>query len=435
MIAELFLDAEELVVLGDALSAVGGAGFDLASIQSDDEVGDGGVSGLARTVGDNSGPAGVLGHLDGFDGLGEGADLIELDEDGVSSVLFNALLDDFGVGDEEVVADELNLAAEFLAELLPTFPVAFGHAVFKRDKGEFVGEFHPVTDKLIGGIDFAGFGLMINDLAIFALFALGPFRGSGVHGEHEVFARLIAGGFDAFHDEGEDFFVRTVLGVGGESTFIASSGGEALALQDLLEGVEDLGAPTESFAPRGSADWHDEEFLGVDVVIGVRTAVHDVHHRNGEGVGSDSANEAVKRETEALSSSVGGGKRDGEDGIGAKTAFVVGAVEFDHSGVDEISVAGIEADQSVGNFGVDVVDGFGDAFSAIAGFVTVAELNGLTGAGGGAGRALRTADGAIGEGNLGLNGRVAAGIDDLAAKDFDDFGIVHFHSPLRTARL
>ena len=141
-----------------------------------------------------------------------------------------------------------------------------------------------------------------------------------------------------------------------------------MALQDLLKGVEDLGAPAESFAPGGSANRHDEEFLGIDVVIGMGAAVHDVHHRNGERVAAGAADEAVKREAKALGGGVGGGEGDGQNGVGSKAAFVLGAVEFDHGGIDEIGVSGVETDQGVGDFGVDIVDGFGDAFAAEAGF-------------------------------------------------------------------
>ncbi len=426
MIAKLFLDAEELVVLSNALSAVRSTGLDLASVQSDDEVGDRGVRGLAGTVRDDSGPAGVLGHLDGFDRLGEGADLVELDEDGVRDAELNALLDDLGVGDEEIVADELDLVAEFLVELFPAFPVAFRHTIFKRDEREFVGDLDPVLDELVRGVGLAGFGLMVDDLAIFALFALGPFRGRSVHSEHEVFARFITGGFDAVHDEGEDFFVGTMLGVGGEAAFITSAGGKALALQDLLEGVEDLGAPAESFAPSGSADWHDKEFLGVDVVVSVSAAVHDVHHRNGEGVRASAADEAVKGFAEGLSGGMSGSQRDGEDGVRAKAALVVGAVEFDHGRVDEEGVGRIDADEGVSDFAVDVSDGFGDAFATEILLVAVAELDGFAGAGRGARGGSAASDGAIGEGDLSFDSRVAAGINDLAAKDFNDFGFVHF---------
>jgi hypothetical protein len=54
---ELFFDAEELVVLGDAVGAGGGAGLDLAGAGGDGEVGDEGVFGLAGAVRDDGGVA------------------------------------------------------------------------------------------------------------------------------------------------------------------------------------------------------------------------------------------------------------------------------------------------------------------------------------------------------------------------------------------
>ena len=55
-----FLDAEELVVLGDAVGAGGGAGFDLAGVRRHDDVGDGAVLGLAAAVRDDGGVACLL---------------------------------------------------------------------------------------------------------------------------------------------------------------------------------------------------------------------------------------------------------------------------------------------------------------------------------------------------------------------------------------
>lgn len=114
ILTEPFLDAEELIVFGNPFSPVRSAGLDLASVEGDDERGDGGILGFARTVGDDGGPARVLGHLDGVDSLGQGADLVELDEDRVSDAHLDALGDDLGIGNEEVIADELQLLAKLL---------------------------------------------------------------------------------------------------------------------------------------------------------------------------------------------------------------------------------------------------------------------------------------------------------------------------------
>jgi hypothetical protein len=50
LFAELFVDAEELVVLGDAIAAGGRAGLDLAAVGGDGDVGDGRVFRLAAAV-------------------------------------------------------------------------------------------------------------------------------------------------------------------------------------------------------------------------------------------------------------------------------------------------------------------------------------------------------------------------------------------------
>ena len=74
-------------------------------------------------------------QVDGFQGLGDGADLVDLDEDGVGHAFFNAALQPLDVGDEDVVAYELDPAAEFIGQQPPSVPVVFGETVFKRNDG------------------------------------------------------------------------------------------------------------------------------------------------------------------------------------------------------------------------------------------------------------------------------------------------------------
>jgi len=106
--AELFFDAEELIVLGDAVGAAGRAGFDLAGGGGHGEVGDESVFGFAGAVGNDGVVAGLAGELDGVNGFGHGADLIELDEDGVGDAFVDTAGETLGVGDEEVVSNELD---------------------------------------------------------------------------------------------------------------------------------------------------------------------------------------------------------------------------------------------------------------------------------------------------------------------------------------
>jgi len=65
--------------------------FDLARIRSRRDIGDRRVLGLTGTMRDHRGVAGLLGHLDGVERLGERTDLVDLDENRVGHALFDAL--------------------------------------------------------------------------------------------------------------------------------------------------------------------------------------------------------------------------------------------------------------------------------------------------------------------------------------------------------
>ena len=128
--AQFLFNAQELVVLGDAVGAAHGTGLDLAGVRRDGDVGDRGVLGFAGAVRGDGRVAGAVGHLDGVERLGERADLVDLDEDRVGGAELDALFEVLDVGDEEVVADELALAADGLGEGHPAVPVVLGHADF-----------------------------------------------------------------------------------------------------------------------------------------------------------------------------------------------------------------------------------------------------------------------------------------------------------------
>ena len=109
---QMLFDAEQLVVLGHALGAAGSTGLDLAGVQGHGQIGNGGVLGLAGTVRADGGVTGLVCHLDGLQGLGDGTDLVQLDEDGVARTQLDALGKALGVGDEQVIAHKLDLAAQ-----------------------------------------------------------------------------------------------------------------------------------------------------------------------------------------------------------------------------------------------------------------------------------------------------------------------------------
>src|SRR5579883_3225850 len=80
LVAQLLLDTDELVVLGEAVRTRQRAGLDLPAVGRDREVGDGGILGLARAVRHHGGVGRAMRHLDRLQGLGERADLVDLDQ-------------------------------------------------------------------------------------------------------------------------------------------------------------------------------------------------------------------------------------------------------------------------------------------------------------------------------------------------------------------
>src|SRR5690606_18805728 len=98
-----------------------------------------------------------LGHLDGGEGFGQGADLVDLDQYGVRNALVDALLQDLGVGDKKVVAHQLHPLAQLFGQDLPAFPVVLGHAVFDGNDGVLVAPGGEQVGKVLRGQRYAAF--------------------------------------------------------------------------------------------------------------------------------------------------------------------------------------------------------------------------------------------------------------------------------------
>ena len=78
----------------------------------------------------HSGVTILVSQLNGLNGFGESTDLVNLDEDTVGNTFGDSVAQALCVGDEQVVADQLNSLSEFIGQLLPPVPVIFGAAVF-----------------------------------------------------------------------------------------------------------------------------------------------------------------------------------------------------------------------------------------------------------------------------------------------------------------
>ena len=216
-----------------------------------------------------------LRQLDGLERLGERTDLVHLDEDGVRATELDALGQALRVRHEQVVAHQLHLAADAVGQLLPAVPVFLGHAVLDADDRELLDERGPIVDHLVARKLAALAGQHV--LARLSVVELGRSR---VHREHDVGTGLVTCRLARLHDVLERLFVR--LEVRRETALVAYAAAESRIMQNLLQRVVDLGAPTKRLGERGGADRHDHELLEVDVVVRMNAAVQDVHHRRGE---------------------------------------------------------------------------------------------------------------------------------------------------------
>ena len=363
-----------------------------------------------------------MGHLDGLQRLRDRTDLVQLDEDGVAAAQANALGQALGVGDKQVVANQLHLAAQLLGHVLPAFPVLLVEAVLDGVDRIFLDQPLPVLDQFLTGKDLTALGQLV-----LALLAALPLAGGGIHSQDEVLAGHVTGLLDGGQNGLEDILDGLLVAgqIRRKAAFVTDGGSQALALQQCLQGVEHLGAPAQALFEAGGTGGHDHEFLHIHGVGRVCAAVQNVHHGHRQLIAGHAAQETVQGHIQRDGGCAGRGDGDGQDGVCAEVGLILGAVGFQHSGIDGVDVRGVHADKGLVDGGVDVLHGLADALAAETALIAVAQLQSLKFAGGSAAGGSAAADGAVRQPNLGLNGGVAAGVDDLAANDFLNFQIAH----------
>src|SRR5215831_13759338 len=130
---QFLFDTQKLIVFGDSVRTRGRAGFDLTCSRSYRQVCDKRVFGFPGPVRDDGGVAVAARNIDGLERLTHCADLIDLDENGVGYALLDASAEALGVGDEQVIAHELDLITQFFGQGPPAVPVVLGQTIFDGD--------------------------------------------------------------------------------------------------------------------------------------------------------------------------------------------------------------------------------------------------------------------------------------------------------------
>src|SRR6516164_3926688 len=412
---ELGLDTQQLVVLCDAVRARQRAGLDLRGGGGDGDVGDGAVLGLAGAVRYHRGVVRLVGHVDALERLGERADLVRLDEDGVGDVLADRLTENPGIGDEHVITDQLQGLAKCLGNLCPTVPVRLAHTVLDADDRVAGAEVREIRGELRRGEAALLAGELVAAVAE-------ELRAGDVQPQVDVVSGAVAGPLDRLQNQAESRLVR--LEARSESTLIADRRRQAARGQQLSQRVKYLDAVAQRLAETRSPDREDHELLDIEAVVRVRAAVDDVHHRHRHyQIGRASAElreVAVERQARVGGGRTRGGERHPEDGVGAEPALVLRAIELDHAAIDRCLRAGILAEERLPERRVDVLDGPQHALAAVALLVAVAQLDRLARAGGRArGYGCPPLHARV-ENHVHLDGGITARVEDLASADVSD---------------
>ena len=201
--------------------------------------------------------------------------------------------------------------------------------------------------------------------------------------------------------------------VGCDAALVADVGVEAAALRDLAQARVHLGPRAEGFGEGREADRRDHELLEVDRVVGVRAPVDDVEERDGQRARAGTAEVAVERHVELRGGGMRRRQRDAEHGVRAELGEVRRAVE-ELEGLVEAALVERVASDDLGRDALDDRgDGFPDTFAAVA-VVAVAQLVRFVRAGGRAARHGGASTSSARKGDVDLDGRVAARVEDLA---------------------
>ena len=118
-VTKFLLDADELVVLSQAVCAAHRTSLDLTRVGSNGDVRDCGILSLARTVRSYRGIAMTMSHLDSFEGLSQRTNLVNLDKDRVCCAHLDSLFEELHVGHEQVITYELATITNLSCELHP----------------------------------------------------------------------------------------------------------------------------------------------------------------------------------------------------------------------------------------------------------------------------------------------------------------------------
>ena len=90
----------------------------------------------------------LFGQFDGIKGFGDRSDLVQLDQDRVCDALFNAFIENLGVGHKNIIPDNLDGTFQSIGHNFPAIPIPFGKTIFNGENGILIYESFIIVDHL-----------------------------------------------------------------------------------------------------------------------------------------------------------------------------------------------------------------------------------------------------------------------------------------------
>ena len=281
-VRSIFLDvlnAKERVVLAHTLRAGRRAGLDDTSVESDSQVGNGRVFSLTRAVRHHDSPVVRLSELGSLDRFGDRADLVDLEQKTVASLLLDGRLDAQRVRNGQVVTDDSD--AGRLAQDRPGLPVILVEGVFNRRDGVLLNVTLVDLSELGTRNPLAWVRVWVLEVKV-VLAILVELRAG--HIKRNVHAALVASHLDRVHQQVQRLISRVQVRCETALVTNVRRVNAVLRLDDLLQRVVDFCANLHRLCESLRTRWHNHEFLESKRVTSVRATVDDVHSRGWQDV-------------------------------------------------------------------------------------------------------------------------------------------------------
>eukprot|EP00755_Sulcionema_specki_P025586 Sspe_Gene.15728::Locus_5487_Transcript_1_2_Confidence_0.400_Length_1424::g.15728::m.15728 len=271
----------------------------------------------------------VLGSLDG---LGDGPNLVDLEQQRVARPLLDGLLDALHVGHSQVIPDNLGLVLQSRRQTGPRLPVVLPERVLDGDDRVLL---HPLAVHL-GHLLPRDQGLLVAlEGEVVLPFLLVPhLRGCAVHADLDL--PRVPCLLDGLHKELKRFLTATSADGGSEAALVTHVHGidTVVLLDDGLQLVVDLAPHAHRLVEVLGPHRGDHVLLEGERVPGVRAPVDHVEARDRELhsalVPGELRDVLVQRKACRSSCGLADGHGDTEDGVGTKVALVLRAIELDH---------------------------------------------------------------------------------------------------------